>query len=185
MTRWVAGLSGADRDALLIGLLEGDDPLLRAETLRRAGPDRLEGTGLRTTAELLDEAAAQRERRELAERDRRAALAAESAHRVEVARRERLARLVAEGDGAWARVAARIAEKAPPGYDAAVDLLGLQDACDPDRLCVPVGGVAARARAQGDVRRAARARRTVSEQGNSPSAERPGTAQMSAGEDVL
>ncbi len=75
VTRWVAGLSGADRDALLIGLLEGDDPLLRAETLRRAGPDRLAGTGLRTAAELLDEAAAQQERRELAERDRRAALA--------------------------------------------------------------------------------------------------------------
>ncbi len=139
VTRWVAGLSRAERDALLVGLLEGDDPLLRAQTLRRAGPDRLAGTGLRTAAELLDEAAAQRDRREQAERDRRAALAAESARRTEVARRERLARLAAEGDGAWARVAARIAEKAPSGYDAAVNLLvDLQDVCDPtdfaDRL---------------------------------------------------
>jgi len=37
VARWVAGLSGAERDALLVGLLEGDDPLLRAATLRRAG----------------------------------------------------------------------------------------------------------------------------------------------------
>lgn len=132
VAQWVAGLSGAERDALLIGLLEGDDPLLRAETLRRAGPNRHDGAGARTAAELLDRAAAQRERREQAERDRRVALAAESARRAAVARRERLARLAAEGDGAWARVAVRIAEKTPSGYDAAVTLLvDLQDVCDP------------------------------------------------------
>ena len=37
VARWVAGLSGPERDALLVGLLEGDDPLLRAATLRRRG----------------------------------------------------------------------------------------------------------------------------------------------------
>ena len=43
-----------------------------------------------------------------------------------------LAALAAEGDGAWARVAARIAEKKPSGYDVAVDLLvDLQEVCDP------------------------------------------------------
>ena len=123
VTRWVASLSGAERDALLIGLLEGDDPLLRAETLRKAGPDRHDGAGTRTAAELLDCAGAQRERREQADRDRRAARAAESARRAEVARRERLAGLAAEGDAAWTRVATRIAEKRPSGYDVAVDLL--------------------------------------------------------------
>jgi hypothetical protein len=53
------------------------------------------------------------------------------ARRAEVARRERLAALAAEGDGAWARVAARIAEKTPSGYDIAVNLLvDLQEVCD-------------------------------------------------------
>lgn len=135
VVRWVAGLSGSERDALLVGLLKGDDPLQRAETLRRAGPDRLEGPGLRTAAEMLDRAAVQRERRERAERDRRAARAAESARRAEVARRERLAGLAADGDGAWARVAARIAEKKPSGYNVAVDLLvDLRDVTDPDEF---------------------------------------------------
>jgi hypothetical protein len=81
---------------------------------------------------LLDQAAVQRERREQAERDRRAARAAEAARRAEVVRRQRLAALAAEGDGAWARVAARIAEKKPSGYDVAVDLLvDLREVCDP------------------------------------------------------
>ena len=48
---------------------------------------------------------------------------AESARRAAVARQEWLALPVAEGDAAWARVAARIAEKNPSGYDIAVDLL--------------------------------------------------------------
>jgi hypothetical protein len=132
VARWVAGQSGAERDALLVGLLEGTDPLLRAATLRRAGPDRCGRAGVRTAAGLLGQAAAQRERREQAERDRRAARAAEAARCAEVARRQRLAALAAEGDGAWARVAARIAEKKPSGYDVAVDLLvDLQEVCDP------------------------------------------------------
>ncbi|WP_219419123.1 hypothetical protein [Pseudonocardia nigra] len=132
VARWVAGLSGSERDALLVGLLEGGDPLLRAETLRRAGPGRRDGAGVRTAAELLDQASGQRERREQAERDRRAARSAESARWAEVARRERLAGLAAEGDGAWARVAARIAEKNSSGYDVAVDLLvDLREVCDP------------------------------------------------------
>ena len=129
---WVAGLSGAERDVLLVGLLEGTDPLLRAATLRRVRPGRRDGAGVRTAAELRDRAVARRERREQAERDRRAARAAEAARRAEVARRERLAALAAEGDGAWVRVAARIAEKKPSGYDVAVDLLvDLREVCEP------------------------------------------------------
>jgi hypothetical protein len=81
---------------------------------------------------LLDRAAGRRERREQTERDLRAARAVESARRAEVARRQRLAGLAAEGVGAWARVAARIAEKKPSGYDVAVDLLvDLRDVTDP------------------------------------------------------
>jgi hypothetical protein len=132
VARWVAGLPGAERDALLVGLLDGGDPLLRAATLRRARPDVQDGAGVRTAAGLLERAAAVRDERVRAERDRRAALAAENARRAEVTRRERLARLAAEGDRAWARVTARIAEKKPSGYDVAVDLLvDLREVTDP------------------------------------------------------
>lgn len=91
VARWVAGLPAEERDALLVGLLQGDDPLLRAATLRRAAPGRRDRAGARTAAKLLDQAAAQRDRREQVERDQRAARAAERARCAEVARWERLA----------------------------------------------------------------------------------------------
>jgi hypothetical protein len=132
VARWVSGLAESERDALLVGLLEGKDPLLRAETLRRAGSGKRGGAGVRSADELLDEATKQREQREQAEREARAARMSESARRAEAARRTKLALLAAEGDRAWTRVAARIAEKKPSGYDVAVDLLvDLREVCDP------------------------------------------------------
>ena len=85
VAQWIAGLSGSQRDALLVGLLEGKDPLLRAETLRRAGPSRHDKAGVRTAGQLLRQAAALRGRREQAERDQRAVRSAENARRAEVA----------------------------------------------------------------------------------------------------
>ena len=106
VARWVAGLSGSERDALLVGLLEGTDPLLRAATLRGAGRGRRDGAGVRGSgADRGEEAVGLR---------RRGGSAGRSAGGVR-----------------------------------------------PGRLRVSVGGVAARARSQGDVRRAARARRAV------------------------
>ncbi len=132
VARWVSGLPAQERDALLVGLLEGNDPLLRAETLRRAEPDQARSARARTAAELVDAAVAVRERREQAQRAARAARAGEQARIAEEARQKRLAALAAEGDRAWARVAARVAEKKPSGYDVAVDLLvDLGEVCDP------------------------------------------------------
>jgi len=85
VAQWIAGLSGSQRDALLVGLLEGKDPLLRAKTLRRAGPSRHDKAGVRTAGQLLRQAAALRGRREQAERDQRAVRSAENARRAEVA----------------------------------------------------------------------------------------------------
>jgi hypothetical protein len=48
---WVASLAAAERDALLIKLLRGGDPHLRAATLRRAGASS-SGQGRRTVGEL-------------------------------------------------------------------------------------------------------------------------------------
>lgn len=130
--RWVAGLAEIERGALLVGLLRRDDPFLRGETLRRARPSRCERAGVRTAGQLLDTATTRREERERIERERRESRSTEQARRTEVARRERLAGLVAEGEAAWARVAARIAEKKPSGYDVAVDLLvDLREVSDP------------------------------------------------------
>lgn len=119
----VTGLSGGERDALLVALLRGEDPYVRAETLRRSRPSVIESTAGRTAEQLLDAARSRRDERARAERERHDRVAAERARRVAVTRRDRLAALAAEGEDAWTRVATRIAEKRPAGYDAAVELL--------------------------------------------------------------
>jgi hypothetical protein len=120
---WVAGLAAAERDALLVRLLSGDDLHLRAETLRRLEPAVVESGARRTARQLADAAVSRRDERERAARVRREQAAAERERRRMETRRERLAALAAEGEAAWARVATRIAEKKPAGYDAAVELL--------------------------------------------------------------
>jgi CTP:molybdopterin cytidylyltransferase MocA len=56
LARWVAGLPAADKDAMLLGLLRGDDPHLRAEVLRRVRDQSPAGNGVnvrRTAGQLL------------------------------------------------------------------------------------------------------------------------------------
>jgi hypothetical protein len=108
---------------LLVALLEGNDPHLRAETLRRARPDTAGRVGARTAGQLRTAAAARRAERERTEHERRTTAATERARRAELARQNRLAALAADGEQAWHRVAMRIAENKPVGYDVAVDLL--------------------------------------------------------------
>jgi predicted alpha/beta-hydrolase family hydrolase len=87
---------------------------------------------VRTAEQLVAAAAARREERERAERERRESAAAERARHAELARTKRLAALAAEGEAAWRRVASRVAEKKPPGYDVAVNLLvDLHEVTDP------------------------------------------------------
>ena len=121
---WVANLAVAERDALLIGLLRGDEPNLRATTLRRMGTPATEERTARTAGQLVDAACARRGARERAEKQRREQAAAENARLAAKSRRRQLAALAAEVERAWSRVATRIAEKKPVGYDIAVALLG-------------------------------------------------------------
>lgn len=80
--RWVAGLAADERDALLLGLLLlGDDPHLRAETLRRARAVPGGDGGGRTVEELLAAAATRRAERERAASVRREQEMAERARR--------------------------------------------------------------------------------------------------------
>jgi hypothetical protein len=121
---WVAGLAADERDRLLVDVLRGDDPFLRAETLRTARPEPARDRGTRTAGQLSTAARLRREEREHVERARRAQAADEHARSAAKARRKRLADLTAEGEAAWGRVTSRIAEKKPTSYQAAVDLLG-------------------------------------------------------------
>ncbi len=121
---WVANLAAAERDALLIGLLRGDEPHLRATTLRRMGTPATEERTERTAGQLVDAACARRDARERAEKQRREQATAENARLAAKSRRRQLDELAAEGERAWSRVATRIAEKKPVGYDIAVALLG-------------------------------------------------------------
>ena len=73
---WVANLAAEERDALLIKLLRGDDPHLRAVTLRQAGAS-VPGQGRRKVRELQSAAEIRRDARLTSERVRREAAAGE------------------------------------------------------------------------------------------------------------
>ena len=125
LTRWVAGLPTAEKDAALVRLLGGEDAGLRAELLRRfhgpvAGAAPSPG---RTVGELLA-AAEQRwaERQRLAE-ERKAAARARREQAAAAAMQQRLNTLAGRQDQAWQQVSAMIDTKKPKEYDAAVELL--------------------------------------------------------------
>jgi hypothetical protein len=67
---WVAHLPADERDALLVGLLRGDDPHLRAKSVRRMDGSATEAGPRRTAGQLLDEASARRDARKRAEAER-------------------------------------------------------------------------------------------------------------------
>ncbi|MBP2371870.1 hypothetical protein [Pseudonocardia parietis] len=133
LTQWVSGLPPGERDTLLVALLAGDDPLLRAETLRRAKPAQPDGgSGGRTAGQLRDRAAQRRDERLRRTRERDRARAHETAHRAEAVRQRRLTALAAHGDDAWTRVGDHVAARKPSDYDAAVELLvDLEEVTDP------------------------------------------------------
>jgi hypothetical protein len=129
---WVASLAAGERDALLIKLLRGDDPHVRAATLRRAAASAPgEGReGRRTVRELQSSAEISRDARQTAERIRREAAAIERERALAAARERRVSALRAEGEGVWRRIAALVASKKPAEYDQTVELLvDLRDAC--------------------------------------------------------
>jgi hypothetical protein len=127
LAQWVKGLPEADKDAILMRLLGGDEAYLRTELLRRfhGEPGSPAGAGGdRTVGQLLAAAEEQSaQRRRLAEQ-RAAAERARREQQAAAAREQRLRGLAAEGEQAWQRVTAMIDTKRPKEYDAAVALLG-------------------------------------------------------------
>jgi hypothetical protein len=138
---WVAGLPARERDALLVELLRGDDPHVRAVSLRRAGAS-VPGDGRRTVEELWAVATARRDTRSTAERVRREAAAAERGRAAAAVRERRLAELRAEGEAVWRRVAALVATKKPAEYDRTVDILvDLRDVCSAEEFRRRIGAL--------------------------------------------
>lgn len=138
---WVAKLPARERDALLTALLRGDDPHLRAATLRRSGGS-TPTAGRRIVGELRATAEIGRDARLAAERIRREAAAADQERAVAAARERRLTALRAEGEGSWRRIAALVATKKPGEYDRAVDLLlDLRDVCAKEDFSRRIGGL--------------------------------------------
>ena len=126
--RWVSGLPEAEKTTLLVRLIRGDKPHLRAELVRRFRASRTvspPGTaaGRRTVGELLEAAEQRAEERRRREAARAARERARREREAAKARERHLASLARREEEAWGEVEALIATKQPGKYDAAVALL--------------------------------------------------------------
>ncbi|HET7036778.1 MAG TPA: hypothetical protein VFI42_13920, partial [Thermomicrobiaceae bacterium] len=127
MLRWIVELTADEKDDIVLRLMTGEAPPLRAELLHRyrqatASPLPLtEGT--RQASEIIAAAEAHREERERAERARQAA-GRERRERENAAARERyLDRITGTEAELWRQVETLIEVKRPKEYDQAVSLL--------------------------------------------------------------
>lgn len=126
--RWVSGLPEAEKRALLVRLIWGDEPHLRAELVRRfrnsraASPSET-AAGRRTVGELLGAAKQRTEERRRREAERAARERARREREAAEARERHLASRARREAEAWNEVEALIATKQPGKYDAAVALL--------------------------------------------------------------
>jgi hypothetical protein len=126
--RWVLGLPAAEKTALLVRLIKGNEPHLRAELVHRFRSSRTAspfGTaaGRRTVGELLEAAKQRAEERRRQEAERAARERARQEREAAEARERHLTSLARREAEAWGEVEALIATKQPGKYDAAVALL--------------------------------------------------------------
>lgn len=127
LAAWVTRLPVAEKNQLLGRVVRGDAARVRMELQRRfRGDTAPTGTGVppqRTVADLLDDTALRRADRERALAAQRAEDRARQEEAHARSRERRLDALASEGDAAWSRVEAMIANRKPADYDAAVTLL--------------------------------------------------------------
>jgi hypothetical protein len=129
LRRWIQDLGAADKDDLLLRLVQGEALLVRTELLRRyhqartpRSDTRRERAG-RSVGELLaaaEQRAAARRRREA---ERQAAEEARRAQEEAVARVVCLDRLVGREEEVWSEVRALVETKRPAAYDQAIQRL--------------------------------------------------------------
>lgn len=127
LTRWIEQLPAAEKDALLVQAVVGDDTHLRAELMRRFRAQHAERSeavaGGRTVGELLEAAQTHRAQREQFAAQRQAQERARRERAAAIAREQHLEALAADEEPAWQRVSSSIDTKKPTEYDAAVALL--------------------------------------------------------------
>jgi len=124
LSRWVATLSKAYRDEIILRVMQGEDPHLRSELLRKfRDPTAGHSATGRTAGDLLAGAEARRDSRRQHDRKRAAAERERQAKEATSQRQIRLNALARRQDEAWDDVEAMIATKQPSKYDCAVELL--------------------------------------------------------------
>jgi hypothetical protein len=127
---WVSNLPEAEKTSLLVRLIEGNEPHLRAELVRRYRESRTltsskakAAVKRRTVGELLKAAEQRAEERRRREAERAAQERARREQEAAEARERYLAALAQREAEAWREVDALIATKQPGKYDDAVKLL--------------------------------------------------------------
>lgn len=128
LSRWIAALSGSEKERLLVRIAAGEESHPRAELLRRfreaKGTSDPETTGLRTVTELLSAAERRADERHRREAERTAKEKARREREAAEARERRLDALAQRQTEVWNRVEELIATRRPMAYDEAVQLLG-------------------------------------------------------------
>ncbi|GCE37803.1 hypothetical protein Rhow_000649 [Rhodococcus wratislaviensis] len=126
LAAWVQDLPVAEKDRLLLRIVEDPAVTVRAEMLRRfhgAYRTPLAAPPRRTVADLLDAAARRRGDRERQVAARRAEQQARRHKARSLAREKRIDELARDEEATWSRIDAMIATRKPIEYDAAVALL--------------------------------------------------------------
>lgn len=127
LRRWVGALPEAEKTELVVRVLVGEQPLLRAELLRRYRGDaenHLTAAKPRTVSEIRSAAKRRAEDRRRKDAERAAREKARR-ERAEAAAREKYFESLAKREPAvWQEIRALIATRKPADYDAAVTLLG-------------------------------------------------------------
>lgn len=130
LARWVAALPVAEKDALVVRVLEGDALYLRAELLRRfqlaqvaASPAAAPTTTGRTVGELVAEAESRTEARRREQARREAAAEAKRQREAAAARTVYLDGLAQRQEATWRQVESLLEFKRAKEYDQATQLL--------------------------------------------------------------
>jgi hypothetical protein len=126
LAAWVTNLPHAEKNRLLLRVVEDHAVTVRMEMLRRFRDEHapnIPDPSRRTVADLLDGAARRRTHRERQATARRADQEARHEMARALAREQRLDELARTEDAAWSRVDAMIATRKPAEYDAAITLL--------------------------------------------------------------
>ncbi len=126
LAAWVTNLPHAEKNRLLLRVVDDHAVTVRMEMLRRFRDEHttnIPDPSRRTVADLLDGAARRRTDRERQATARRVDQEARHEKARALAREQRLDELARAEDTAWSRVDAMIATRRPAEYDAAITLL--------------------------------------------------------------